>query len=392
MKSDEMADRDSEKLLDIERRETLLKYYDPTDQRLHILGRTVAGTPLPLFWTASGVELWTDASELWFDVESDYELWEEWIRIEVEGCCIQRMIVPRGRSRICAFRGFPADVVRRVRLLKEVQPMREDEKRFLSVWGLECDGEILPVPGRKYRFEFVGDSLSSGEGLGGYAGLTGAGSAMFGLEGHYALKTAERFDADFRILSQSGWGVYCSCYNDLIRIMPRYYEQVCGVLTGERNKRLGAFRLNDFAAWKPDVVIVNLGSNDGFALDREAWQDPATGKVYRQVTNSYGGVEERSALRFEGAVKEFLVRLRKCNPESWLLWAYGMCDHRMAPYLERAVAQYKAETGDERADFLILPATISRWTGSSGHPGAVTHGYAAQVLGDKIEESLGGRI
>ena len=105
-----------------------------------------------------------------------------------------------------------------------------------------------------------------------------AGSAMFGVNGHYALKTAEHFDADYRILSQSGWGVYCSCYNDLIRVMPRYYEQICGVLKGEHNESLGAFEKNDFRKWQPEVVVVNLGSNDGFALVGESWTDPEDGR------------------------------------------------------------------------------------------------------------------
>lgn len=365
-----------------------MNHYLPTDEKIHILGRTTEQNPLPLFWTASGVEFRTKCSELWFDIESDFTIREEWIRIEVDGCCMQRMMVPKGRSKICAFRTWPSDVEHTVRLLKEVQPMREDEKKFLLLHGIECDGELVAVPQKKYKFEFIGDSLSSGEGLGGFAGLLCAGSSMFGIEGHYALKTARYFDADFRILSQSGWGVYCSCYNDLDRVMPKYYEQVCGVLTGERNERLGAFAQHDFQRWQPDVVIINLGSNDGFALVMEAWVDEVSGEVYQQLQNEYGGVEEKSALRFEAAVIAFLKKLRTLNPQAYLLWAYGMCEHTMLPYLQKAVTQYKAETGDTRADFQQLPVTTDRWVGSSNHPGVITHGYAADVLIDKISKIL----
>lgn len=366
-----------------------MKHYLPTDKEIHILGRTVRQNPLPLFWTASGVELRTKCSELWFDIESDFTIREEWIRIEVDGCLLQRRMVPKGRSKICAFRTFPAETERTVRLLKEVQPMREDEQKYLLLHGIACEGELLEVPEKPCKIEFVGDSLSSGEGLGGFAGLVGAGSSMFGVEGHYALKVAKAFDADFRILSQSGWGVYCSCYNDLDRVMPRYYEQVCGILKGERNERLGAFARHDFGSWQPDVVIVNLGSNDGFALDREGWTEPETGREYRQITNAYGGVEEKSALRFEAAVVAFLQKLRALNPQAYLLWAYGMCEHTMLPYLQKAVARYKAETGDERADFQQLPATMDSWVGSSNHPGVITHGYAADVLIDRVKGILG---
>lgn len=367
---------------------TGMKDYLPTDERVLVLGRTVMRNPLPLFWTASGMELRTNSSELWFDIESDYEQCEEWLRIEVDDFCVQRMLVPKGRSKICAFRSFPMDTVRTVRLLKEVQPMREDEKKCLLIHGFTCDGELYEIPQKKYKIEVIGDSLSAGEGLSGSPKLLGAGSAVYGIEGHYALQIAKHFDADLRILAQSGWGVYCSCYNDLVRIMPKYYELVCGVVTGEANRELGALEEHDFSAWQPDVVIVNLGSNDGFALDREAWTDPETGIAYRQITNPYGGVEQESALRFENGVIDFLKKLRRLNPQAYIIWAYGMCDHTMMPYLQKAVEQYKAEAQDERAAFQPLPATTDRWIGSSYHPGTITHGYAAEVLIDKLQSIL----
>ncbi len=365
-----------------------MNFYAPVDEKILILGRTVKQNPLPLFWTGSGLEFDTDSTELWFDVETNYEIYEEWIAIEVDGYRIQRMILPKGRTRVCAFRGWPAGEMRRVRLIKEVQPMRDDEACFLLFHGVECDGDIYAVPEKKYKIEVIGDSLSSGEGLNGSQKLMGAGPAMFGTEGHYAFAVAEHFDAELRILSQSGWGVYSSCYNDLIRIMPKYYEQVCGILTGENNEKLGAFAENDFAAWQPDVVIVNLGSNDGFALDREPWVNPEDGCVHQQISNPYGGVEKESALRFEDAVVAFLKKLRKLNPDAYLIWAYGMCDHTMWPYLTKAVARYKAESDDQRAAFQLLPTTTVAWAGSSGHPGERPHAYAAEVLIEKLESVL----
>ena len=79
-----------------------MQRYSPLDERVHIYGRCVAREPLPLFWTGSGVEVITDGTELWFELESDYDEWEEWIRIELDGVCAQRRMVDKGRSRICA--------------------------------------------------------------------------------------------------------------------------------------------------------------------------------------------------------------------------------------------------------------------------------------------------
>ena len=360
--------------------EMQIQEYLPTDERIHVLGRTKAGVPLPLFWTGSGVELWTNSSCLWFELETGYDRCEEWIRIEVDGFCLQRMLLERGKRKVCAYRNLPMDKVRRVRLLKEVQPMREDEGKYLLLHGISCDGKLQGVPKKACRIEFVGDSLSAGEGLGGGTELLQGGTAAFGLEGHYALAVAEHFQADFRILAESGWGAHCSCYNDPIRIMPRYYEQICGTVTGERNRELGAFEKNDFMAWQPDVVVVNLGSNDGFALEQPAWVDPQDGTVHKQRENAYGGLEEHSAKQFEASVVSFLKKLRRCNENAYLLWAYGMCDHRMAPYLQCAVEEYQKTTGDSRCGFQILPMSVPMWTGCNNHPGYQAHQLAAQVL------------
>lgn len=362
-----------------------MKHYLPTDPEIYVLGRTKMGNPLPLFWTGSGVELDTDSSCLWFDVETDYETWEEWIRIEIDGVCMQRMLLEKGRKQICAFRNLPSGVHRKVRLLKEVQPVREDEKKCLLLHEIICDGQLYQIPQKKWKIEFVGDSLSAGEGLGGAASLTQAGSAGYGLTGHYAITVADHFQADFRILAESGWGVHCSCYNDLIQIMPKYYEKICGTVTGERNRELGAFEDHDFMSWKPDIIIVNLGSNDGFALDMPEWTDPLDGTIHKQSVNAYGGVEEESAIRFEESVISFLKKLRRYNEKAYILWAYGMCGHRMAPYLDHAVLKYKEETKDRRVDLQILPMAVPMWIGCNGHPGEKDHHLTAQVLIHRLE-------
>ena len=379
----------------------MLNTYSPFDEKIHIYGRTSTWTmgALPLFWTGSGVEFMTDGGEVWLDLESEYVLREEWIRVEVDGFCIQRCMVQKGRSKVCLFRGFSKDTVRRVRVLKEVQPKEEDVDRYFLVHGILCDGKLYDVPEKPYRIEIIGDSLSSGEGLSGDRSLISSCSGVFGLEGHYGIAVADHFCADFRIMSMSGWGVYCACNNSLYRTLPRYYEQVCGVISGEKNLKRGAGELHDFNTWQPDVVIVNLGSNDSFAPDSEPWINPEDGSVWKQcwkipegqkewthVWNEPAELDEISAQRFEQAVVDFLKKLRRNNPGAYLLWAYGMITHIMCPYLENAVRRYREETGDLSAEFISLPAVKDEWMGSNNHPGKPSHQAAAQVLIQKISD------
>ena len=51
---------------------TELKEYSPFDKRLAVHGRTARGEGLELFWTGSGVEMQTDATELYFELRAGF--------------------------------------------------------------------------------------------------------------------------------------------------------------------------------------------------------------------------------------------------------------------------------------------------------------------------------
>lgn len=361
--------------------------YIPAEENITVIGRTVNENPLPLFWTGSGVEFITDGEELYFDLETDYSIHEQWIRILVNGFSVVRMPLAKGKNTVCAFRGFAGTGEKTVQLLKEVQPMRIDEENRLKLLAVRTDGRIFPAAPKKYKIEFVGDSITSGEGLGGAAGLHIWAPAIFSTQGHYALKIAQKLSADIRIFSQSGWGVLSSWDNDPVRSLPSYYETVCGVLKGEQNKNLGAFTKNDFDAWKPDAIVVNLGSNDAYAFDNAPWTDD-NGTVFWQRRNPDGSFEEESICRFEQAVYDFVGKLRNCNKESMIIWAYGMIDHTMQPYIEHALSRYREDSGDRAVEFLQLPSLQEGWYGANDHPGVLSHQAAADVIGGRLLELL----
>lgn len=362
-------------------------YIPAEEENIRILGRTKKTAPLPLFWTAGGVEFITDATELSFTVETDYSIHEQWIRIELDGFPMTRTALERGTTTVCAFHGLDPAVKKRVRLLKEVQPMRIDPENALVLHAIHTDGQLYPLPEKKYRLEFVGDSITSGEGMAGTKGTHVWAPAIFSTQGHYALLTADALDAEFRIISQSGWGVCCSWDNDPVRSIPPYYSQICGIVKGAENERLGAFLENDFSSWQPDAVIVNLGSNDRFAFDNPAWVDER-GNHYQMLKNQDGSFSKESTDLFAEKVCQFLKTLREHNPKSWLLWAYGMIDESMKPYILQGIRQYQEETGDMRAEYLALPSLTEEWTGSNDHPGRGSHQAAAEVLVRRLRELL----
>ena len=182
------------------------------------------------------------------------------------------------------------DKVRNVKFLRDTHAFPTDEKTLLQVLSVETDGEFFPLEEPKLRMEVIGDSITSGEGCSGAEKEMTWNSFCFNAVDHYAYMAAKELGAVYHCISQSGWGVFCSWEGNEQQAIPLYYEQVCGLLNGERNKELGALEKWDFQKFQPDVVVVNLGTNDGSGT--------------------------RDMEKVEKAVIDFLRKIRACNPES----------------------------------------------------------------------------
>lgn len=56
-----------------------LKSYSLQEATFKIHGRTdEEQCPLPLFWNGSGIEINVTGTELWIDIEVDYDMFEPW--------------------------------------------------------------------------------------------------------------------------------------------------------------------------------------------------------------------------------------------------------------------------------------------------------------------------
>ena len=352
--------------------------------QVRLLGRHAhTDDALTLFATASGIECICTGSELWLELKADYELYEPWLSVELNGAWISRFPVNPGQSEVCLFRGMTPGTPKHLRVLKDVQSMYDDPRHLVQITALEWqDGTFLQLPAPRYRLEFVGDSITSGEGAIGARQEEDWIPAFFSSMNHYARLTADALSAEYRLVSQSGWGILSGWNNDPThRVLP-HYKEVCGLARGARNAALGAGQPNDFAAWPADAVIVNLGTNDAGASHNPPWTDPVTGETYAQNTTP----EHRAGL--EQAVVEGLAMLRACNPGALLVWCYGMLGDELRPNLEQAVARYRRETGDDRACFLPLPDTTPDTLGARQHPGAAAHRQAAAVLTEFLRNTL----
>lgn len=367
-----------------------LNLYKLSDiKNLKVHGRTTGClSPLTLFWTGSAIEVNAKGSELWIEVEVDYDIYEPWISIVINSVPVSRQMLIAGRYWLCVFRGMDENTIKNVRIVKELQAMSDDPGCYMQIHAVKFDGEFLPVEEKMYKFEFIGDSITSGEGAIGAKAEEDGISMWFSALNNYSTMIAEALNAEYRIISQSGWGVFTNWKNNPHANIPEYYDKVCGLVTGEKNEALGAFKENDFDSWQPDIVVVNLGTNDSGAFESPEWKDEVTGETHKQRLNADGTFNEKDLKSFEDAVCNFLIKLRKYNKKAHIIWAYGMLGIAMMPAIYRAVDTYTKTTGDKNISVFQLPNTTEETVGARSHPGLLSHENSARMLSEYIKGIL----
>lgn len=356
-----------------------------------IYGRTdETQDPLPLFFNGSGIEVNVTGTELWIDLEVDCDFHEPWIFTRLNDAFMSRQMLMPGTYSLCLFRSMSKDTVKNMKFFRELQAMSEDDDCHILVRGFRTDGDFLPVADKKYKLEFIGDSITSGEGTYGAKPDTDWLAMYMGVSRNYAMMTADALDADFRLISQGGWGVLTGWDNDPRHAIPPRYEKICGLASGAVNERLGAGKPYDFCSWKPDAIVVNLGTNDASAFEQPEFVHPETGERFKQHKEADGSYRREDLDRFEQAVIDFLIRLRSCNPDSHIVWCYGMLGYPLTFAITDAMNRYMSQSGDHNVAFLQLPNTTEETVGSHAHPGEKSHRRAAQVLIEYLRSYLEG--
>lgn len=301
--------------------------------------------PHPLYWAGSSLEFTFTGSELHLSFNADFEQLEPWINLELNSASLLRMPLERGSSRVCLFRGTTPGVPRHIRVFKE-QPITDDPYHRLEITEITgTGGEFLPPPPKALCLEFIGDSLTSGEGLAGAREETDWISPFFSASQSWARWTADLLQADFRAVSQSGWGVCSGWDGDTSHAVPPWYTET-----------------RPLRDWQPDAIIINLGTNDANAIQ--------------------SGLGPVGPDGFEEGAFQFLKQLRAEHSTAKLVWAYGMLDDPLRPQLERAVERF----GD--AWYLPLPAVTEQTMGSRQHPGPLCHKAAAQTTAEFLKTIL----
>ena len=191
---------------------------------------------------------------------------------EVDGWEVTRFYVGGGNGAItentfmCAYDLH--DNNRHVRLVQTLEPAfaGANANAAFTLLGFETDGTVAAPAPRTRNIELVGDSISAGYGARGYAGAPNGCPVDDNTSGNkytYNWQLAEALNANIVPIAWSGKGMYQNCC-DNGETMPSYYLQT---LAGR------AYSTDwDFSRYVPDMMLINLGTNDFGHDSGPAWE------------------------------------------------------------------------------------------------------------------------
>ena len=249
----------------------------------------------------------------------------------------------------------------RIRLVK----LTEDFKSFLGISAFTMEGELLPTEPKAAKTpEIIGDSITCG-----YGNLVKDPARHFysadedGWQAYGAI-AGRRFGFDFNCVSISG----ITAVKHPGWMLPYAMEEIYAYTDRIGQEKLGLEPEKwDFAAHPKDYVVLNLGTNDCYAI--QFAPDP----------------EELA--RFPAAYGAFLRELRRLNgPRTQIICALGSMNYFLFSDIAEAVAQYRRETGDERVHLLrFKPMHPLDGAGADAHPALDTHYKMGAELAALIE-------
>ena len=232
-------------------------------------------------------------------------------------------------------------------------------------WGfvLDDDCDILkPAPLPERRIEFIGNSITCGYGV---ESTDKTAPFEYATENHfysYATRVSDALGAIHTSISRSGIGVYRN-YGG-----PRTGDKVCMPQEFRNTLFADSTKKWDFSRWQPDVVCINLGTND-FS------------------TNNY-----EPAL-YEKAYMSFLNEVRNVYPKSKIVLLSGpMLGEKENGTVKRILDKLqkeRAKKGDKaiyRFDF--TPQTGELGYGASWHPSFKQQQLMAQELTPFIKKLM----
>ena len=220
---------------------------------------------------------------------------------------------------------------------------------IVCVSAVQYSGLLSKTPASTRRIEFLGDSITAG------ADVFALGSSQRNQYGaissyySYAKFTADALGASHYSVANSGWRLgYSINHQYTIRSVYPYQSMRSAYEGGEYGFE-----------WDPDVVVINLGTNDRYTANEQQYKQD---------------------------VQELLALVREKNPGATIIWAYGAMDtgHASNQWIKTAVESFAATDGN--AYYCALPLNNA---GANAHPNLAGQQANATTLVNLIKSVKG---
>ena len=315
--------------------------------------------PLALDWTGSGIEFRFRGTDAWARLEAPAASPIMWMIVLADGRPIARFPVEPGIRMYPLLLGLEEDRERTVTLMKETQCMPDHPESTVLLHTLRLDGELADLPERDHRIEFIGDSLTSGEGALAVRDNEEWVTPWFTARGNYSWYACEALNAERSILSQSGWGVCWDWQHTETNNMSDAYDYTVGVLHGPEAEARGCRKQWDFSRWQPDIVCIRLMTNDNNGMNERRSYETDRDTVVHGAMN-------------------LIRKVREKNPRAKIVWILPGSDCH--PELAAEAVRRIQNEGMKDVLAFSLPDYGPEDIGARWHPNAEYNRSAGELL------------
>lgn len=340
----------------------MLKRYEPKGPAFARLGRfNPDEESCALWWSGSGIRTKLECTRLEIEATAAEDAHTPFLAVTVDGAPVARFALRPGTHRYDILGRLEMGTAHEIAVLRDTQPTVDDSAPPV-LEAVYTDGEPAAPRARPRLIEFLGDSLTVGEGTVGPKDAMEWRMVWISNQFAFPELTAEAMDADKRLVALGGWGAYLSWDENPECAIGLIYNQLCGPIPSGKVPY-------DFAAQRQaDAVVINLGTNDASGIGKLA-EEARPGAI----------------AAFEESAVKLMARARKANPGAAILWAYGLCGNALEAPLRRAVER-RIAAGDDNVRYLALDE--ARELGSRMHPGRSAHQRASAQIVEALEEML----
>lgn len=344
--------------------------YIASSENVKLLGRTyLRDEILWCAFSATGVEFVSRSKEVYITVYGDSAYSDEANRaryaVYVDGVQTEVSMLDEAERRI----KLVADSEETVHIIRFIK-LSESAMSTLGIGAIEADN-IIPTSDKEFFVEYIGDSITCGYGADDEDPLHNFKTSTENVSKAFSYVSADLLNVDYSLVSFSGYGVVSGYTGDGVintkELLPQHYGKL-GFSYATSGVGDDTFKVEDipwdFSGRKPEIVVINLGTND----------------------MSYTGDDKIKQKNYQEKYIELVKMVRNKYPDCYILSILGLMGDLLYPVLAEAVNEYKVETGDVRIETMPLKPIDAETEGyvADYHPTKVSHRRAAEAVAERV--------